>query len=225
MEQTFDLEKIQKTGEQFAQLNTSLLNDASSEFTFRLDFGLQNYTKTRRLSGPVFPVKTHNDILPILQGLKHAPKGAVLLVTDLGPEKLAIAGDIIMYAALYQGLGGVIIDGFIRDVEECVSFDMPILAKGTTMIASKYVSERADEVPSTIEVGSRIIQPGDWIFGDDDGLLIVKKEKLNAIIKMSQIKRIKEEQCKEQLKQGNKLTDIMNLSNFLEGKSSLHIPF
>ena len=145
-----------------------------------LEHGLRNFTPELRLSGPVYLVKTHGDILPVLQGLKDAPIGSVLLIEDLDPG-FALLGDIVMLAVKQKELAGIVCLGTVRDVADATHLKLPLWAQSCSPAAAS-LGKPAIAVEHIV-VGNVRFEQGDWIFADQDGMVHLSRAQARLVIK------------------------------------------
>ena len=95
-----------------------------------------------------------------------------MLVVDAGGDvNNAIVGGILSFYAAQMGLQGVVVDGAIRDVAEIRERDFPVYARGVTH-RGPY-RDGPGEINVTISVGGMVVNPGEVIVGDQDGLLAI----------------------------------------------------
>jgi 3-hexulose-6-phosphate synthase/6-phospho-3-hexuloisomerase len=97
-----------------------------------------------------------------------------VLVIDVNGGKTAIWGELATNSAKKKGLSGVVIDGAIRDLDDILKIEFPVF--------SRYISPNAGEPKGLGEIGSEIncggqtVKTGDWIIGDDSGVIVVPQE-------------------------------------------------
>ncbi|MDO4907121.1 RraA family protein [Neisseria sp.] len=176
---------------------------------------LQNFTPNLFLAGPVFPVETKGEILPVLQGLNKVPEGSVLLIKDYCQKK-ALLGDIVMLAAKQKNLSGIVCLGGVRDVAEASILELPVWALFCSpMAASLGKINRDTHYTKSISIGDVSFDLGDWIFGDMDGMLYVPKEHARLIIKSASIKNKKEEMYKKRIIAGEDIIKMMNIEGHI----------
>ena len=115
------------------------------------------------------PEKPYAVELACIDSLKA---GDVLIATTSGDRSSALWGELLSTSARAHGARGAVIDGLTRDAAKILSMDFPVFAAGYSPLDSKG---RLDAVHfgRTIQVGSCTIDPGDWIFGDIDGVVVV----------------------------------------------------
>ena len=184
--------------------------------------GLHNFTPELRLSGPVHLVQTSGDILPVLQGLKEAVPGSVLLIEDLDPGR-ALLGDIVMLAVRQKALAGIVCLGTVRDVADASHLKLPLWARSCSPEAATLGKPAVLKQP--IFVGRTRFEQGDWIFADQDGVVRVPKEHARLVIKAAAIKKKKELLYKQRMLAGEDLIEMMNIEGHLLRGEAVRVEF
>lgn len=124
------------------------------------------------LAGPALTVKTRpGDNLMIHKALKMVEPGDVLVVDAGGDLTNALVGELMLSHARAVGAAGVVIHGAVRDYSWIRSNAFPVFAAGVTH-RGPY-KDGPGEINIPISLGGMVIEPGDLILGDDDGLLCV----------------------------------------------------
>ncbi|MNW37833.1 putative regulator of ribonuclease activity [compost metagenome] len=221
MYNSFNIELIQKIRNKFQDIGCAQLNDASQKYTIPLDPQIINRTNTKKLAGPVFPVNTENDMLPGLEALYKAPKGSILFINNLSPQSEALAGDIYVLDAVQRGLGGLVINGAVRDLDDIRKLDFPTFSRSVTFVSAKTAVKPARSIPEIVSMASTTIEPGDWIFGDNDGILLIKRKHLSAVFNGAIVVEKQEIELKRAIQDGGNLGDLCGLSDYLAGKGPL----
>lgn len=114
------------------------------------------------------------DNLTYLRALEFCRSGDVLVVDAGGDLNNAVVGGILTFYAATIGLAGVVIDGAIRDVAEIRSREFPVYARGATH-RGPY-KDGPGEINVPITVGGMVVNPGDIVVGDQDGLLAIPQD-------------------------------------------------
>ncbi|MFO1341491.1 MAG: RraA family protein [Burkholderiaceae bacterium] len=109
------------------------------------------------------------DNLTYLRALEFCRPGDVLLVDAGGDLANAVVGGILTFYAQKIGVAGVVVDGAIRDVAEIRSREFPVYARGVTH-RGPY-KDGPGEINVPIQVGGMVVNPGDVVVGDQDGLM------------------------------------------------------
>lgn len=132
------------------------------------DFGGRN-----QFSGRIRTVQSRNDN-QLFRALMDEPgEGAVAVVDGKGSTEVALLGDIIAAKAAKNGWSGVVIFGAVRDVVELANIDLGIKALGVNPAKSVKRGEGAVDV--VLHFGGARFEPGQWIYCDENGVLIAPK--------------------------------------------------
>jgi regulator of RNase E activity RraA len=126
--------------------------------------------------------------------------GDVLIATTNGERKSALWGELLSTSARAHGAVGAVIDGLTRDAAKILAMDFPVFASGFSPLDSKG---RLDAIHfnEVIYIGHCRVRPGDWVFGDIDGVVVVPAELADhafsrALEKVSGENRVREELAK-----------------------------
>lgn len=134
-----------------------------------------------RLLGPAITVEVPpGDNLMIHAALRIARPGDVLVVDARGDLNFGLWGGILTAQAKAQGVAGLIIDGAIRDSEELAAGDFPIFCRGVSARGSEKSGPGQVNLP--ISIAGVVVEPGDIVLGDADGVLVIPKDALTAAI-------------------------------------------
>ncbi|GAA0447588.1 RraA family protein [Lentibacillus halophilus] len=155
----------------FQNIPTTSASDASNGLN-NLDPSIKPLKETYQMAGRAFTVKLPaGDNLAVLKAIKEAQPGDILVVDAQGEQYRAIAGDFVAGMMQTMGLGGLVVDGVIRDISDIKALDFPVFCKGTTVASSGKTG--VGDVNETIACGGVSVQPGDLIIGDADGVVVV----------------------------------------------------
>ncbi|SMQ87021.1 Regulator of RNase E activity RraA [Bacillus sp. OV166] len=154
--------------------------------------GLRPYHKEGKLVGTALTVKTRpGDNLMVHKAIDLAEPGDVIVVDAGGDLTNAIVGEIMQKLAIKKGIAGFIIDGAIRDTGAIGSETFPVYAKGVTH-RGPY-KDGPGEINVPISVGGMVVNSGDIIVGDEDGLAVVPLEHAVELLKLIKEQQIREE--------------------------------
>src|SRR5207342_2856498 len=145
-----------------AVIDTSCLCDARRGIRV-LDPGLRPLAPGLRMAGPACTVSCRNDFLGVLEALRQAEPGEVLVV-DAGGEPLAVAGELFATEARRKGLAGIVVDGAVRDVATIRALGLPVYARSICPAAGTVSALGAFNQP--IRCGGVEIIQGDIVIGD-----------------------------------------------------------
>lgn len=156
---------------------------------------------TTKLIGVALTVKTRpGDNLLIHKALDMALPGDVIVVDGGGETKNALFGEIMMNLAMKKQVAGIVIDGAIRDVEAFRKANYPIYAKGITHLGP--YKDGPGEINVPIEISSMIVNPGDIILGDEDGLIAIPLEEAESILHRIETYSLMEEKMIKEINEG-----------------------
>jgi regulator of RNase E activity RraA len=145
--------------------------------------GLQPYHRPgeKTMAGTAVTARSRGgDNLTYLRALEFCRPGDVLVIEAGGDLANAVVGGILTFYADRIGLAGVVIDGAIRDVAEIRSRDFPVYARGVTH-RGPY-KDGPGEINVPVSVGGMVVNPGDILVGDQDGLLAIPPQDAAELI-------------------------------------------
>jgi regulator of RNase E activity RraA len=140
------------------------------------------------------------DNLATLRAFDYCRPGDILVVDAGGDVSNAIVGGIITAAAAMLGLAGFVLDGAIRDVAEIREREFPVYARGVTHRGPYKNGPGEINVP--VNIGGMVVNPGDIIIGDQDGLLAFPAADAKFLIAKAQAQHAAEERQMEEIRQG-----------------------
>lgn len=165
--------------EKFKDVPAANVGDASARL-FGMDANLVPMGKCKKMLGPAFTVKSSMaDNFIFHKALSMAQPGDVIVVNACGDKNHSVCGDVMFRYAQKRGIAGFVVDGCIRDSDYLAEHDFPVFALGATP-RGPYKNP-VGEINTDIACGGQVIHPGDLIIGDDDGIVVVRKEDVDVI--------------------------------------------
>lgn len=156
------------------------------------------------LCGPAFTVKTRpGDNLMVHKALDVARPGDVVVVDAGGDLTNAIVGEIMITYARLRGLGGIVINGSIRDSAAISKQSFPVYAAGVTHRGP--MRSGPGEIGRAIAIDGMVIEPGDLIIGDADGLLAIPFDQVADVCAAAIAKRDAESKILSDLTSGGSM--------------------
>jgi 4-hydroxy-4-methyl-2-oxoglutarate aldolase len=155
-----------------------------------------------QVAGPALTVEVRpGDNLMIHAAMSLAKPGDVLVIDGKGDQTSALMGTIMMTACKQIGIAGVIVDAAVRDSLEIDEMDFPVFSVGTNPNGpTKNIGGR---IGHPVSCGGVTVNPGDFVLADADGIVVVEREKLAAMIQACHKKVEDEAKRIAQIKQGN----------------------
>jgi regulator of RNase E activity RraA len=166
-------------------------------------FGLQPFHKpvAATMAGTAVTVRTRGgDNLATLRAFDFCRPGDVLVIDAGGDLSNAVVGGIITAGAAMLGLAGMVIDGAIRDLAEIREREFPVYARGVNHRGPYKNGPGEINVP--VSIGGMVVNPGDIVIGDQDGLLAFPASEAAALIDKALAQQAKEESQMEEIRQG-----------------------
>ncbi|WP_067794955.1 ribonuclease E activity regulator RraA [Actinomadura formosensis] len=134
----------------------------------------RRYGARASFAGPVSTVRCHRDNGLVKKLLNTPGAGRVLVVDGAGSLASALLGDMIAAAAVANGWAGVVINGAVRDVAALRGLDLGVRALGAN--PRKSAKDGAGEVDVPVSFGGVEFRPGDWLYSDEDGIVVAGRE-------------------------------------------------
>lgn len=135
-----------------------------------------------KLCGPALTVRTApGDNLLIHKAIDMAQPGDIIVVDGAGTLDAALIGDIMTSYAASRQVRGFVIDGAVRDTEELAARDLPVYARGISPRGP--TREGPGEINVAVSIDGTVVQPGDIVVGDADGLVFVPPAQADELLK------------------------------------------
>lgn len=148
---------------------------------------IQPLARTMKVAGPAFTVEVRpGDNLMIHAALALAQPGDVIVVDGKGDLSCALTGALMAAHAQKAGIAGFVIDGAVRDTDECARGSLPIFAAGAN--PNGPLKGAAGRINWPVSLAGTSVNPGDLIVGDADGVVVVPRELAAAIVGGAQAK-------------------------------------
>ncbi|MFV0643842.1 MAG: RraA family protein [Sphingomonadaceae bacterium] len=184
--------------ERLAALSTSILSDATGGVGV-LAPGLVRYSGSGTIAGRARTADcAEGSVQAIFAALEDAQAGDILIVK--APGKSAYLGDMLATNLLHLGLAGAIIDGFVRDRATISSMPISFFGRGVYPVNLRRREPGVAMKP--ISVGEVEVAVGDWIVADDDGVLVLRPDQVEAAIAKALVGEQIEKQIREYLRNG-----------------------
>ncbi|MBA3065063.1 orotidine 5'-phosphate decarboxylase [bacterium] len=171
--------------------------------------GIMPITEGKHMTGRALTVRTYpGDWAKPVEAIDMASAGDILVI-DAGGCAPAVWGELATHSALQKGLGGIVIHGAVRDTADIKKMKLPVFASLVTPQAGEPKGFGEIGVPVVIS-GVRI-KTGDWIIGDDDGVVVIPKEKAAEFTNRAMDVLERENRIREEIKEGSTLASVAQL--------------
>ncbi len=201
---------------QLIKIGAATLSDALGK-TGAMHHEMRPRSAQAKMAGPAFTVRVHPaDILMVTPALAACPPGQVLVIDGGGERNTALWGEITTEAAHRKGLAGVVINGALRDSHAIARSPLPVFA--LAIVPNAGGAEYPGELGVTVACAGAVVQPGDWVVGDEDGVVVIPAGQLDAAIARALEIVAAEKRIIREMRRGRELADILHISEKLERK-------
>jgi 4-hydroxy-4-methyl-2-oxoglutarate aldolase len=165
----------------------------------------------QRMAGPAVTARCERaDFGPCLHAIDLARAHEIVVIDAGGCLETAYVGELLCGAARRVGLGGLIVNGAVRDIDTIASWpDFPVYCLGNQ--ARGPLTKERGSVNETIAFAGVVVRPGDLVLGDNDGLIIIPREEGPAWLADAQARVAMEMYWAEELTKGRSLVDVFNV--------------
>lgn len=146
---------------------------------------------------------------PEIDAVDSLKPNDVMVVCTQRSTRTCFWGELLSTAARARGATGIVIDGYARDIAQITKMKFPTFATGIYMVDSAGRSIVIDH-NCPVDCGGVLVNPGDIIFGDIDGVVVIPRELEGEVIPLALEKVSKENQVRDELRKGSLLRDAYN---------------
>jgi len=162
--------------------------------------------------GKALTVKTMDgDWAKPVEAIDKAEPGDVLVI-DAGSEDTAVWGELATWSAKMKGLAGVVVDGAVRDLDDLLKMDFPVFCRNISSNAGE--PKGFGEIGVEIKCGGQTVRTGDWIVGDDSGVVVIPQEIAQEIANRALDVKEHEDRIREEIKRGSSLGKVLNVKKW-----------
>lgn len=166
-----------------------------------MDAGIKPVDPSFKVLGPAFTVQcVPGDNLALHRGLNAARPGDVAVFACDGFTGGGHLGDMMARACRARGLAGVVIDGACRDANDIRELGYPVFSRG--MCPAPTTKAALGELAVPVVAGGVRVRPGDVIFGDCDGVVVIPQEEAGEVFERALAKHEKEGRLAGQIDAG-----------------------
>lgn len=163
-----------------------------------------------KVVGRAFTLRVANaDAYAVNQALASLAAGDVLVIDMQGDHRHACVGTVTSCAATARGAKAIVVDGVVTDSVELREAGLPVFARGTSLLTTKLRSDPGSTLQYPVNCGGVTVQPGDWVLGDDNGLLITSSDALIAVIDIALASDAAEPLLLQRLKAGEPVEGLL----------------
>lgn len=197
------------TVDRFAAIGAATLHEAIGR-RGSLGADLRPNQQGMRIAGSVVTVSSHpGDNLMIHAAVEVCQAGDVLVVTNTAPSSHGMFGELLAISLMAHGVRGLVIDAGIRDTAELRELGFPVWSRHVSVQGTVKASAGSVNVP--IVFGGQLINPGDIVCADDDGVVSVSREEAVWALDCCLTRLKKESESRARLRAGELGIDMYSL--------------
>lgn len=169
-----------------------------------VDYRVRPLTRAMRFCGVALTVQSRpRDNLAPYAAIQYAKPGDVMVVATDTYEEASVAGDILLGMAKNQGVCALVTDGLVRDIDGLNAVGIPVFARGLS--PNSPHKDGPGKIGTPIYVGGVMVNAGDVVIGDQDGVVVVAREALESVLNALADVKAKEAKMEELVAKGAKL--------------------
>jgi 4-hydroxy-4-methyl-2-oxoglutarate aldolase len=212
-----------ETVEAFQSLASATIHEASGKKGY-IDCRVRALAPAMRICGPAFTVVCPpGDNSMLHKALERALPGDIIVATVGGAEEYGYWGELMTVSALAKGVGGLCIEGCVRDAAAIAALGFPVFCTGRCIRGTGKGA--IGLINYTLFFGGAAVEPGDLIVGDEDGLVVIPRRDCAEVLEKSLKRRDAEIEKAKVLASGvssvdyNHLADLFQAAGLLEEQS------
>lgn len=164
-----------------------------------------------RVCGPAVTVQSPGgDNLWLHRALYVAEPGDVLVVHVSGAHDFGYWGEIMSAAAQARQLGGLVIDGCVRDGAVLADFGFPVFARGLSIRGTGKDFGARGWINHPVLFDDLVVQPGDLVVGDTDGVVALPRARAAELVQAAQAREAKEAGVVQRIRAGERTLEVYN---------------
>lgn len=193
---------------EIAELGSATLHEAGGRIG-ALPAAIRAMTPSPAFAGPALTVSCPPaDNLWLHRAVYAAAPGDVLIANVSGAYEWGYWGEVLSCAARERRIAGVVIDGCVRDLVRLAEIGLPVFARGSAIRGTVKHLEGVGAINGDLVVGEIIVRPGDWVVGDEDGVVVIPHDNLDGVLAEAHQRVDKEARLIQELRHGKRTLDL-----------------
>jgi 3-hexulose-6-phosphate synthase/6-phospho-3-hexuloisomerase len=146
-----------------------------------------------------------------VEAINVAGPGDVIVINN-NSAHVAPWGELATLSSINKGVAGVVIDGAVRDVDDIRRLNFPVFA--TSIVPNAGEPKGFGEINAEIQCGGQTVKPGDFIVGDDNGVVVIPGERAYEIARRGAEVEKNERRIRDEIKRGKTLSEVLYLEKW-----------
>lgn len=212
-----DTDLAKKYGEEdlfeaFNRVSTCNISDAFHKQGVMFGILPQSLAHRQKMVGRALTVQTTNgDWAKPVEAVDRAKEGDVIVV-DVGGAPVAVWGELASHSAMVMGVKGIVIDGAVRDIDDIRDLGFPAFSRTVAPCAGE--PKGYGGIGIEITVGGQRVRTGDWIVGDENGIVVIPKESAVEVANRALDVHERENRTREEIERGSTLSKVNELAKW-----------
>lgn len=163
-----------------------------------------------KVAGKAVTVQTFaGDWAKPVEAIDVAQPGDIIVINNDGGTHVSPWGELATESCVKRGIAGVVIDGAVRDVDDIKKMKFPLFAKSACPNAGE--PKGFGEINAEIRCCGQFVRPGDWIVGDESGVVVIPGERAYEVARRALEVRKNEDRIREEIRRGSTLSKVADL--------------
>lgn len=198
--------------EAFSRVSTCNISDAFHKQGVMFGIVPQSLRHKQKMVGRALTVQTANgDWAKPVEAIDRAKDGDVIVI-DVGGAPVAVWGELAAHSAMVMGVRGVVIDGAVRDIDDIRDLGFPAFSRTVAPCAGE--PKGYGGIGIEIIVGGQRVRTGDWIVGDESGIIVIPKEMAVEVANRALDVHERENRTREEIERGSTLSKVNELAKW-----------
>ncbi|PWB52555.1 MAG: bifunctional hexulose-6-phosphate synthase/ribonuclease regulator [Candidatus Methanoperedenaceae archaeon] len=146
-----------------------------------------------------------------VEAINIAQAGDIIVINN-NSTHVAPWGELATLSSINKGVAGVVIGGAVRDVDDIRRLNFPVFA--TSIVPNAGEPKGFGEINAEIQCGGQTVKPGDFIVGDDNGVVVISRERAYEIARRAAEVEKNERRIRDEIKRGKTLSEVLYLEKW-----------